>query len=428
MICLVGHNPPMVQPSLFEGVRISPISTRWGSWVLFACLLVLFFSSAIAPVPALAAHEESVEARGVAPAAGTKDLGREQALADAFRQAVRQAVGMVVQSESLVRNQILVTDQVLSRSSGFIRKYSIVSEGEADGVYSVNIRAQVSALKLRKALDAIGLTVHQMGKPRIMLLVTETNGAAKPGSPALNPWGDGVVETRIHDLLIAKGFVFADRRTVVAALRDDPSLPEKLSATLPGELIAKLASSGDAEVVFLGSAVSRSTQATIEGTRMHPCQATVSVKAVNADSGEVIASHTAQGVAPHVNASAGEAEALRRAADEVAERLSQQILQNWKGKVEGTRTVRLVVSGLSGYDDLKEFQLALRENVEEVEEVWERSFEARTANLDVEIASSSRNLADQLSTLSVLGRPVKISSFTSNVVQLSLGTKKGASK
>jgi hypothetical protein len=327
----------------------------------------------------------------------------------------------MVESESLVRNEVMVTDQVLSRSNGLIKKYSIISESEGDGVYSVNIRAVVSAVRLKKALDAIGLTALKMGKPRITLLVSERSGEGSPGSSGSRN-GYGVVENRIHDVLIRKGFDFIDS-TALGIAKENAALWESDGSSLTAASLAKFAKSGNAEIIIVGSANSRSCPA-ISGTSIHPCQATVSVRALNLDNGEVLASHAAQATAPHINTAAGEAEALGKASEEAAENVSRQIIANWKGKVEGARTVRLVVSGIDGYEDLKSLKKTVKEQIEEVEEVWERSFEASTARIDLEVTSSARNLADRLSSLSVHGKPLRITSFTANVVEVTIGKRK----
>jgi hypothetical protein len=150
----------------------------------FIALILSLSAGAVLPNAAGAAREETVEARGTAEFSGRADLARERAISEAFRQAVRQALGVMVESESLVRNQILVTDQVLSHSSGFIKKYSIYSENQNDGIYTVDIRAVVSEVRLKKALDAIGMSVQKMGKPRIMLLLTESSSEGKTKLPA----------------------------------------------------------------------------------------------------------------------------------------------------------------------------------------------------------------------------------------------------
>jgi hypothetical protein len=121
---------------------------------------------------------------------------------------------------------------------------------------------------------------------------------------------------------------------------------------------------------------------------------------------------------------AGEAEALAKAATEVAERLAQRITQNWKGKVEGVRTLKLVVSGLSGYDELKLLRESLKKNIEDVEEIWERSFDAGTAKIDLEVSGSPQIVTDRLSTLKVNGKQVRVISFTANTVNLTIGSSK----
>ncbi|UFS70736.1 flagellar assembly protein T N-terminal domain-containing protein [Geomonas sp. RF6] len=390
---------------------------------VFLCIVMVIFALAADPArpsSALAAREETVEARGTALIAGRKDQARDQALSAALRQAVRQAVGVMVESESLVRNEILVSDQVLSRSNGFIKKYSILHEGVEDDTYAVDIRAVVSEVKLRKALGGIGVSLRQMGKPRIMLQLTDGAGEAHGLLPAGG--AKGVVEARICDLLLAKGFELSEGANGLA------TGPHGRPSARTADAIAKASKSGAAEILFTGSVSSRSASAPISGTSLHPCQASVSVKAVNADSGEVLASHSAHAAVPHINPAAGEAEALGKAAEEVAESLSRQILANWKRKVEGTRTVRLVVSGLGGYDDLKSLKTTLKEKVEDLEDIWERGFEGHTANIDLEVTSSSSSLAEQLSALSVRGQPIEVVSFTPNVLQLTLRSKNGAAK
>ena len=48
----------------------------------------------------------------------------DNAIKDAFRNAVRQVVGVYVDSETLVKNDKLVDDKILTLSNGFINDYS----------------------------------------------------------------------------------------------------------------------------------------------------------------------------------------------------------------------------------------------------------------------------------------------------------------
>jgi hypothetical protein len=67
----------------------------------------------------------------------------EDALKDAFRNAVRQVVGAVVDAETLVKNDQIITDQVLAYSDGLIQTYKELSSQEEAGLFRKRIAAQV---------------------------------------------------------------------------------------------------------------------------------------------------------------------------------------------------------------------------------------------------------------------------------------------
>jgi hypothetical protein len=67
----------------------------------------------------------------------------DEALKDAFREAVRRAVGAYVDEETRVENDEVIKDQVLTHSKGFIDSYEKLSEKSEDGVTHVTIRAVV---------------------------------------------------------------------------------------------------------------------------------------------------------------------------------------------------------------------------------------------------------------------------------------------
>ena len=91
-----------------------------------------------------------VEGQGTSP---------DEALRDAFRNAVRQVVGSVVDAETLVKNDEIISDQVLTYSDGFIDHYDTVSTRQEGGLTRTRIRARVRqgdvATRLRAAKVAV---------------------------------------------------------------------------------------------------------------------------------------------------------------------------------------------------------------------------------------------------------------------------------
>ena len=91
-----------------------------------------------------------VRGRGI----GTNKM---EALKDAYRDAVEQAVGLYVDAEQMVKNEDLVKDQILTQSNAYIEKYKIAKESTAEnGLITITILADVRKRALtRKIRDVM---------------------------------------------------------------------------------------------------------------------------------------------------------------------------------------------------------------------------------------------------------------------------------
>ena len=100
----------------------------------------------------------------------------DDALKDAFRNAVRQVVGAVVDTETLVKNDEIIDDKVLTYSAGFIKGYEEVqgSKKVKDGLHRIKIRAQVERKGVIAKLEAAKVTVKGLdGKGLFAKVVTQ---------------------------------------------------------------------------------------------------------------------------------------------------------------------------------------------------------------------------------------------------------------
>ncbi len=385
--------------------------------------LLLFLLLLILPCAASANQQDYIEATGIANIVdGRRDTARETALQNAFRRAVEQAVGVLVQSESVVNDFELIKDKICSQSAGYIKKYTISRESFDGDVCTVEIKALVSKVKLEKGLDSHGLLMKKMGKPRIVMLLSEQNATQeKPSFWWGGNSGDiGVAENTIVTKLLQKEFNFVDRDTILSHLKQE-GLEGKLYANISNDAAVRILSSGDAEVAIIGQAYAKAGNLAA-GTNFRACQATVSARAINTDNGEVLASYTSTATVPHVNAAAGGAQALQKAAGECAEKLQKQILERWKRRVTRSGVVKLVASGLS-YAELKEFTALIKDRVDEVEDVYERGFSGQTAKLDLEVTGSAKDLAATMSNMEFNGGVVKITSLSANALELQINMK-----
>ena len=104
--------------------------------ILAAC--ILFIHSG------LLTQAAEVEAEG--KAAGDLPNAREEALADALREAVRIGAGVDVLSTTSVKDFHLEFDRVLSAAFGHVKNYKVTGSSLGrDGIYRIKVKADVSA-------------------------------------------------------------------------------------------------------------------------------------------------------------------------------------------------------------------------------------------------------------------------------------------
>lgn len=89
-------------------------------------------------------------------------LDPDRALQDALSRAIEQAVGVLVDAETVLKNDQLIRDEVLTYSRGFVEKYEIVKRREADGLHHATIRAIVSQDKLVQRLREMKIAVQNV--------------------------------------------------------------------------------------------------------------------------------------------------------------------------------------------------------------------------------------------------------------------------
>lgn len=96
--------------------------------------------------------EKKVIVRGV----GTDS---DQALKNAFENAVNEAIGALVSSETRIENDALIKDEIRLYSKGFIKTYKILSESGQSDKYEVLLAAIVTEKQIFESLKAKGVSV-----------------------------------------------------------------------------------------------------------------------------------------------------------------------------------------------------------------------------------------------------------------------------
>lgn len=109
--------------------------------------------------PAAAAEKQGQGATVVAEGAG---LSAEEALKSAFQNAVRQVVGAYLDAETLIENDRIVSQRILTYSNGFISDYQLLEETSEGAIYRARIAAVVERRPLLQRLSDHNLVTQDV--------------------------------------------------------------------------------------------------------------------------------------------------------------------------------------------------------------------------------------------------------------------------
>jgi DNA-binding cell septation regulator SpoVG len=363
------------------------------SFFLVICVGFLF--------PAVAAGQEKVRAEGMASIMNNRvDIARDRAIDSAQRNAVERVVGVMVSSSTEVENFQVKMDRILSESKGFIKSYKIVKEGKEGDVYEVTIDAVVETGRLKDRLEAIQLILARKSKPRLMILFNE------------QVQKDAIAEAAMARYFMSQGFKLVDAG-VARKNRDVQDLHDSADR----QQMTSIAQRYGAEVLILGRVEAASKSFKMGDVEVQSSDVAVSVKVVNGDTGEILASDS--------KSRRGEFKTVTEGASvDLAKQMKEEILERWSSELTNTVTVKLIVSGLQNYRDLSRFKEILNTEIRGLKEMNQRSYARGQVELDLEIKGNTQNVADDLSAITLDQKKVSVLEITQNRIKARVSSKK----
>ncbi len=147
---------------------------------------------------------KDVEAKGVG-------LKRDDALQDALRNAVGQAAGVAISSETNMENFVVVKDAISAKTEGYVASYSVLKEVPFPDRYEITIRAKVSLNPLKADMQ---LLAKAIGGVRFLVMYDARK--VKPEDKAIY---DFAVE-RINEYLAERKYRYIEKERSVALLKE----------------------------------------------------------------------------------------------------------------------------------------------------------------------------------------------------------------
>ena len=364
---------------------------------------------------------QTVISKGVATIFGDdKGLARDQAIDDALRKAVEQTLGTFVQASTLVQNNMVVEDNILAWSDGYVRSHRIMSEGLADAsTYEVTIEAEVELANLKNDWDSIQNLLNRMGNPRLMFMIEEQNIGQSTNRFDYLSVDMNITETTLLDKFIQNRFECVDPATVRQNIQQDQAL-----AILQGDtqLASAIAKQLGAEVIITGKAFAKvATGINLGG--MKSCQANVTARVIKADVATVIATGSQHAAYPHIDEVTGGTEAIKKATNKLADDLMTKIAQKWKDEFYRATTVKMIVHGVNSFDQINNFKNTLKFLIRGIKDVYTREMKESMVELDVKITGNADQLARELERKDLDRFQVKIVGLTMNKITLQLSEK-----
>ncbi len=374
-----------------------------------------------------------VQAEGVASLAGVaKDIARDKALENALRLAVEQAVGTLVESETVVENYQVLSDRIYTNSSGYVSSYDILSERSEDALYFVKVLAKVKTSGLSNDLAAIGLLMSRVEKPRVAVMISETNAQQQtnyggtsvrtsPGSTVYQGYMSSYTNniSQAESIIISafqdKGFLVVDAGVIRSKLE-----AQSAYAAFQGDnaKAASLANSFGADILVIGEALLSFTQ--IPDTGMVTAHATMNARAVRAGNGEIVASSQGQGKAPHLDPTTGSQKALEKASQLLSRDIIGKVLKKWQEETSGSRMIAVNINGVNP-ESLSILKEQLKSKVRGVSQIYQREFSGSSARLDIEFKGNGNKLSEAIT--GVIFDGLKISVISSSMDEVTLSVK-----
>jgi hypothetical protein len=340
---------------------------------------------------------------------------RDQAIEDAMRKAVQQALGTYVKSETLVENFQLVDDRILSWSAGYVKKYDILKEGKAPmDSYEVEMRATVNLSELRNDDGALAALLEREN-PRVMVMIAEQN-IGETNRFYYFEVDLTAAETAIIDVFRNKGFEVVDQSQAKENQQRDVIL-----SALEGnsKAAAAIAAAQQAELIVTGKAVAKvATGINLGG--MKSCQANITARLISADDAKIIATASANAPQAHIDEVTGGTLAIQKAAKKCADELVAKITAATQQKFYNQTTVNLRVQGYQDYRELQKFAEILKYYMRGVKSVFQRSTAGGYANLDIKIIGSAQQLARELANKNLAPFKVQVTNATANRVDVKI--------
>ena len=300
---------------------------------------------------------------------------RDSALRDARRLAVEQVVGTFVDSRTLTVNYMVELDNVYTKSTGFVGKINILSEGVENGIYKIRATIDVSENPSPEILQQVQ-AVMALNDPRIAVAVFKSNSTTH----------EEAIESAIMERLISLNFTHVMDPNVVAGLHNAQMLNELYN----GRPVSGVGSSFGADFIVLAKCSTTSKDIKIPNfkggyldTGLNNGQTELVAKIIRLDTGDILETFTVETSGIGEGTTTAEREALKNMANQAAAKVEEKFRRIGSRSSSGLQIIAIT----SDYHKVQALASDLR-NLPGVQSVYIREHNGGRAILDIDSSKS----------------------------------------
>ena len=369
----------------------------------FGLLALLFISTP--SLPAGAAQKTVV-------VEGESAISREDARRQALRSAVEQGAGVFIHSQTEVESFELKKDKILSRTEGYVTRYTLLDARKQGGVHRVRLRAVVSLDKIKDDLIAMQILMAALDLPLVMVIVEEEYiGMESPGTRYAEAQLVGALKQRGFELVDQAQLQDANLRAMARLAFQGGTAPDKQWAMGSG-----------AQYIVLGQAVVEDKGEAVAGVALRSIQATLRLKVVQTQTGAVLGSAVRDRAAAHISSGRGASRALQMTVDDLVDAyLVDRITCSFQDYLNNGAPLILYATGVKTFRQYK----LVAETLEDLELVvtsrkgqWKKSTGLLVMNLRVK--GTSEEVAELLDSRQVGDHTLEVVDFEPDRLDLKL--------
>jgi hypothetical protein len=357
---------------------------------------------------AYAAEIKTVTVEGEAAIVdGDPSQTEKNAKREARRKAVEQGAGVLVQSNTIVRNYQLVADEIVTSGKGVItdEQWGPLVDGDTKTTKKIKLTAKVSPEAIS---DSICSVIKQNHDPKVSLVFVEKVG---------DEGGKWTTERGLVEAMFTSAFKDACFTIVESGVK---VTEVSANGDLPQDTINDVVKNSNAQYVVLGQGKiikSDKANALIEGTKMNSYAVSANVKLMNTSTNEIEAvafkSANILGISPENALKAVDNDKKKDVVQAVMDEMMKKVAQRWTSDIVNAGRVQVIVKNVPNFGAAKSFK-DLVTKIAANGKIEQRDVKNGQATYDVDVEGGAEQLASLIE-----GK--KAGKFTIEVLEVSRG-------